>query len=669
MPLKFVVQIMFLAGPDLNFIQHPPCGWTFSYPSTSERNLVTIVQPVLAGSTSVAPNIRVRVAPAPVSAPGAVWSALAPLLAGQPRVRLSRDGGKSYPQKHERDLTGTLPSFPSAVRIFGKDGTCAAIFLDFDSSVAGVDLVTSEVRAVTSWLGRCGARWIEDYSPNGGRHVYIPLQERVTFSQARDLVEALGTRYRSLDKTPHQNLLHGCMRVPGSPHKRGGHQELAMSLNAAYDIARRPNAVSVWNTMNVELAREISAVRALRLEQPLTVLPALEERSQQVLQGTGRMSRHMLQLAMTGLYDVNRYPTDSEARQAVLAGAAAVGLSVTDVQRRMLQGHWPGLASFYVRYPSRHRAKALKDDWANAVAYVQKTRTSQDGKNNARKNPTSQPSTQGGGFTGSAVSLTPDAEHRFIRTWRNALRLKEPRYEDSRNGLARRMILRALGEAAHMTASRFVEFGVRSVAVATGLDHTTVATHLRALRSESEALVTLVESGRGTKGDQYMLTIPEDVKPAAEDLSWRKGKIHALRPVFRELGLPAAFAYEALEHSSVPLRSVDLIRASGLSRTALGEALEVLAAWNLITRGKDFAWSIVSATSLKDLAERFGVLEAVVVQLKKYEHDRTIWKEWLTKRAHTVAELLSPTDDYPWEEFEGPPDDSTLAHMAFTATG
>ena len=329
-----------------------------------------------------------------------MWSALAPLLAGQPRVRLSRDGGRSYPQKHERDLTGALPSFPAAVRIFGKDGTCAAIFLDFDSSVAGVDLVTAEVRAVTSWLGRCGARWIEDYSPNGGRHVYIPLQERVTFSQARDLVEALGTRYRSLDKTPHQNLLHGCMRVPGSPHKRGGHQELAMSLNTAYDIARRPNTPGVWTTMNAELAGEISVVRALRQEHTLTALPALEEGAQQVLQGTGRMSRTMLQLAMTGLYDANRYPTDSEARQAVLAGAAAVALAVTDVQRRMLQGHWPGLASFYARYPARHRTKALKDDWANAVAHVQKTPGAPDGKNNARKNPTSQPLHRGEGFQG-----------------------------------------------------------------------------------------------------------------------------------------------------------------------------------------------------------------------------------------------------------------------------
>ncbi|MCU1530439.1 MAG: hypothetical protein JWO49_10, partial [Arthrobacter sp.] len=160
--------------------------------------------------------------PSSTHSPAQAWAALAPILAGQPRVRLSRDAGKTYPQKHERTLTETLPSLPAAVRIFGKDGTCAAIFLDFDSSVAGVDRVEADVRAIQTWLHSCGARWIEDYSPNGGRHVYVPLEKRVTFSEARDLVEALGNRYRSLDKTPHQNLLHGCMRTPGSPHKREG---------------------------------------------------------------------------------------------------------------------------------------------------------------------------------------------------------------------------------------------------------------------------------------------------------------------------------------------------------------------------------------------------------------------------------------------------------------
>ncbi|WP_374110852.1 MarR family transcriptional regulator [Paenarthrobacter sp. A20] len=587
------------------------------------------------------------------------WASLAPLLAGQPRVRLSRDGGKTYPQKHERALTETLPTFPAAVRIFGKDGSCSAIFLDFDSSIAGIDWVEADVKSLQSWLHSCGARWIEDHSPNGGRHVYIPLATRVSFSEARDVVEALGTRYRTLDKSPHQNLLHGCMRTPGSPHKRGGHQVLAMSLSMAYDIAKRPNTVRVWDSIRQDLSDEIASVRALRLEQPLS----WENGDPDAPQTIGRMSRPMQQMALSGLYDANRYASDSEARQAVLTAAAAAGMKLVEVQRRFLQGVWPGLASFYARYASHHRLPSLKRDWNNAIDYLRKNHGSRTGSNNARKSPTSQPNTQP--LLGTPSNLDSSSEHRYLRSWRNALSLREPAYASSRSGLARRMVLRALGAAAHMTASRFVEFGDRSIAVATGLDHTTVGAHLRALRAENDPLVTLVERGQGTKGDLYMLTIPEGLRSAAEDLTWRKGKIHSLRPVFRELGLPAAFVYEALE-STPGLTTTELVAQTRLSRTAVGESLEVLAAWNMISRNGARSWVIVATTSLQELAECFGVVEAVAAQLQRYRIERIVWREWLSKNVNTVAELLSPTDDYPWEAFEGPPDEWTLADMAFT---
>jgi len=192
--------------------------------------------------------------------------------------------------------------------------------------------------------------------------------------------------------------------------------------------------------------------------------------------------------------------------------------------------------------------------------------------------------------------------------------------------------------------------------------------HLKALRAEKDPLLTLVEEARGTKGDLYMLTLPEELKTAAEDSSWQKGKIHALRPAFRELGLPAAFVYEALEHSPA-LPITDLVRVTRLSRSAVNEALEILAAWNLVTRNGGRAWSVVATTSLKQLAEHFGVLEAVAAQLQRYRIERIIWREWLASNVNTVAELLSPGEDYPWEAFEGPPDDWALADIAFSRAG
>ncbi|MET3937067.1 hypothetical protein ABIE00_005183 [Arthrobacter sp. OAP107] len=165
-----------------------------------------------------------------------------------------------------------------------------------------------------------------------------------------------------------------------------------------------------------------------------------------------------------------------------------------------------------------------------------------------------------------------------------------------------------------------------------------------------------------------MLTVPEELKTAAEDASWQKGKIHSLRPVFRELGLPAAFVYEALEHSPA-MPTAEIVRITRLSRSAVHEALEVLAAWNLVVRSPSRAWSIVAGTSLRQLAEQFGVFEAVALQLQRYRNDRIIWREWLAKNVNTVPELLSPDEDYPWEMFEEPPDEWSLSAMAFNRTG
>ena len=140
-------------------------------------------------------------------------------------------------------------------------------------------------------------------------------------------------------------------------------------------------------------------------------------------------------------------------------------------------------------------------------------------------------------------------EYQWIRTWWTALGLLEhDRYTD-RAGIGKRWVLRAMGEAAMKTGSRYVAFGTRSLSVATGLDHTTVAAHLRALREEDDPLIDLIENDRGLAGDLYQLRIPDEIAVRAGRVGWKAGKLHALRPVFRELGHPAAFVYEALEHS------------------------------------------------------------------------------------------------------------------------
>lgn len=38
----------------------------------------------------------------------------------------------------------------------------------------------------------------------------------------------------------------------------------------------------------------------------------------------------------------------------------------------MQAGRWPGLWSFYARYPDRHRREALAGDWLSALRYAQR---------------------------------------------------------------------------------------------------------------------------------------------------------------------------------------------------------------------------------------------------------------------------------------------------------
>ena len=99
--------------------------------------------------------------------------------------------------------------------------------------------------------------------------------------------------------------------------------------------------------------------------------------------------------------------------------------------------------------------------------------------------------------------------------------------------------------------------------------------------------------------------------------------------MFRELGHPAAFVYEALEHiQGRPERSFDLVTRTGLSRTAVYEALETLAAWNLV-EPRDGRWVLVPGTSLQQLAEQFGCADTVRALLNRHRDERARYRRAL----------------------------------------
>ncbi len=588
----------------------------------------------------------------------AAWRALTPLLAGRPIVRESTSGGSAYPRKGTRGLSERLPAVPAAVPIYSTGGDTRLLVVDLDTSKADRAAVLRDAAAVTELVRQCGGRLIADQSPSGGIHLYIPLARPVPFEEARDLALALAARTPTSDPQPMLGLTDGLIRPPGSRHRTGGFQRLRGSLAAAYGVLKQPNSNTVWTAMSVTLAAELAAVKADRTARDLGDLPAGFEPGFLPRKGGPRdLPADYLRIATTGLYNAGRYPTPSHARQAVLAAAVWAGMELPAVLGRLHGGAWPGLASFYARYrnPSARR-KAVLGDWRNAVSWVQKTRANDAEVSHVRTSPTSRPVTHRATRTSleSQQQRSTAVEYQFLREWRTAVGLLELDRYRGRTGPAIRMVLRALGEAGMKAGSRYIEFGTRALDIASGLDHTTVAAHLRMLRDEVEPLVYLVEGDRGLRGDLYELRIPEPIAKRAGALDWRAGKVHGLRPVFRDLGLPAAFVYEALEHAKGRPTSFDLAAETAMARSTVYEALHTLAAFNLVEQ-RAGRWFIISTTSLIVLAESLGCADVIAARLEAHRAERAQYR-----RVLRVVQPLE-TGHTPGGAWTGPPEEGETA--------
>ncbi|HEY5878153.1 MAG TPA: helix-turn-helix domain-containing protein [Nakamurella sp.] len=592
---------------------------------------------------------------------------MAPLLAGRPRVRESRGARHQYRRRWERDLTARLPAVPAAVPIYSAAGDTRVLVVDLDSAGGGVPAVQRDTAAVTELIRSAGGRVIVDESPSGGRHVYVPLAEPVGFHDARDLALAIATRTPSMDPSPNQNLTDGLIRPPGSRHHTGGHQRLLGPLADAQQLAATGNPPQVLHALQRLLAGELAVVRGRR-QSSSDADPADDAGERPRRSRPRELAPDYLRIATTGLYDTARYASPSEARQAVLTAAVWAGLTLAGVAARVENGTWPGLASFYARYRPGTRRKALAADWRKATAWVDAQHGKQQTADLVRNSPTSEPPPHGGRplqdqkeRAAAERARGTAAEYQWIRSWRNAAGLLEhTRYPD-RGGLGVRWVLRAVGEAAMKTGSRYIAFGTRSLSVATGLDHTTVAAHLRRLRDEDDPLIDLIENDRGLAGDLYQLRIPDEAAARTATMAWPAGQLHALRPAFRELGHPAAFVYEALEHTREPVRSFDLVAGTGLSRSAVYEALETLAAWNLVT-GRSGRWTLNTATSLTQLAEQFGCLDAVRAQVQRHRRERAAYRLALRivdRHEVLVDTVADPDEPYEWPP-EPPPEEQTL---------
>jgi hypothetical protein len=550
--------------------------------------------------------------------PDEQWADTAHLLAGCDRVRIGTiraDRSVNYPTRGERKLTLARPTAPAAVRVYGDDGCCRALFLDLDAKGRHGPLDVDRDQAVLQRiLAVAGLRTFVDVAPTGGRHIYVPLAKRLPFEVARELVEALARHAPTLDPGPHRSVRTGCVRTPGSTHAAGGHQALTTSLSSAVDVLKRPNPPTAIAELRGMLAGDIAAVRAQRHDLTIVATPTSDGPG-----APGKLSARVVAIARNGLWDAGRYDSPSAARQAVITACVRAGWDLTDVQRRISDGTWPALAGMYARYSPARRPVSLRADWLKAKAYVDRTPQSPETSGDVLKNSVHISNT-------SALVSQGGDDHGWIRTWRAAVSTYETVRLPGRHWYTARFLLRAIGEAAHKTGSRYVGFGCRSLAEACGADYTTVSVLLHEL--QRVGWIDLLESARGETADLYELTLPHDLRGRSDELRWQRGKVYSLRPAFRELGHVSAFVFEAVEqHRAHSI--TELVTITGISRRAVHTSIDLLTAWNLVERTDDGLRAFPER--LGRVAEHLGVFEAIYEQMRRHRAQRATWRAWLAR--------------------------------------
>jgi DNA-binding transcriptional ArsR family regulator len=563
----------------------------------------------------------------------AAWRAVTTALAGTPHVRVSRDGGRTYPARHARPLPAVPPGQPCTVPVFDPGaGTGHMLALDLDPGRVGRDVgdatvqhrhehnadrmaaVRAQAQALAELVARCGGQILADVSPGGGRHLFILFAAPLPWRELRDLTRAMALRFPAVDPAPMCSL-GGQISPPGSRHKSGGWRLLTTPPSEARAAIEHPNGPEVWDALLAELAAELRLTAPL---QPAGDVPADAELDGggvpwvPRLGGRAPLAAELEHAARTGEH---RGRGRSEARMAVLAAAAARGWQLADVSAAVACGAWRGLGRLYERPSEPGRMdRLLPLEWRKAITFVA-------GEKNLRHRPTS-----------DTVSRPPlpepalAAEYGLIRQWLTAVlvALEDPERVRRWGGrvIAVRLVLLALGQAAMVSGSSVVEFGTRNLALHSVLSNRTVARVLQQLRDEPDPLVDLVSRRQAARADRYQLRIPAAY---AASVRWRRrhaGRADAAHPAFLVLGGTAALVYQVLDAAEA--RGAEVARAARLSPSAVSSALRVLAEHGLAEHGRR-GWRRGPAV-LDHVAEVTGAADLHRERAERYRQDRENWR-------------------------------------------
>lgn len=618
-----------------------------------------------------------HVSPSPT--PDQVWAALAPLLSAPGRTTMRLYNPKTGKFSTSRQLTRKLPGRPAAVYLYTEHAATTRILaLDFDSTRGGPAAVERDVEIARHWLTAAGGRLIVDRSTNGGMHIICPLAPATsaTHAEITHLTAVLAAHLPTLDTSPNGNIATGCLSLPGTLDKQGGHRQLLGSLRDALDTIADGSTPDFLPTLYAHLG--------ILKRQPTpaeTTAPDNCPALAQFTTGNGDDLRlapahtnptpipaQVLHYAIHGdpTGSAGRaWPTHSEARMSVIYHAVMRGYTLNDLRALIApNGPWHrGLGAAFNRYASR-ADKALSRDFSKAINhYYEMVLIHRHRQHKVQKE------SPGGTTSKAAGPATRGASGPVeLRRWlAYAFRWADAEYQGRRQRWTVKVVLQALAYLAMKSGEQVngvwvVAVGGRSLSLAAGLmTADAVWKVLRDVRDRVGAPLILTRRAVGREADAYALT--RQGAQTVDIVAAERIRIEPVHDAWQILGWRLQRIHDLVVHHGLTDRA-DIYAAAAVTRST-GDAiiLDLQIAGLIAVTGRGRVGP--GPTTLDAIAARHRLHDTRQDRIERYRAERNAWHQWLDNKHDEQAHLLlAQTADEAY--LRGPRRDRALAmHAAY----
>lgn len=545
---------------------------------------------------------------------GLTWEMLRDTWSPRRHIRVDRDGDNAV--YVDVPAGQTRPPRPHALYLADEQQRFRLLGFDFDAHRDGlfpqVDAAALQAALTAAHIPHLAC----SSGPGGGVHVWVRLSAPAPAAAVRKLARQLDAAYPSFDPTPLLNPATGCLRAPGSPHRRGGHstpQGSPRILPVAFaDVARAVAGIRASSSSSAQAP----AVRRQPIDTTSWGTPHLR----------GARRRLSAQFRTLAHKPVGMADDASAIAWSLLLACAHARFTQEDVQRAAFVDAWPGLEYLRTvrqddhRSPRPLREQFLEKQWHHAVD--------------------------------TAASVPAPAEDCGSPQWQAvAARVaafqqecdQEPARWKGCTGIVDRLLLDALCWHLARTAATTAHLSERAWALTAGLDRSTVNRRLKALAEEGWIVRTKSsagpwaahwslregggKSGSGPNPVEVIDTLSERLRAARQDVWCAPG-----------WGQTAWAVWEAVSAGARGIRQIRAATGLGVS-TVAGKLAELRHA-GLIDRTGRRAYT--GQQRLQDAAEQLGVRGAHTDKERLYALHSATFVWWLTDR---LRDQLSGTSD------------------------